>query len=440
LTARVDDGKKTSAAAGLFRASAFADVAGGELSQNFVFQWRDKVHLPAPALRTNAITAVKFWKLLRIALCQAAAIAACVALGSLPRVAGAAHFAPTSAAEIGVNRGVVEIETGRASGISVAMTEDLANVIDDGATRRLLPVVGKGGITNITDLELLHGVDLAILQDDVMNYAKEQHLFPGIEYRLTYIAKLYNEEFHLLARNDIKTIADLANQKVNVDVRGGGTEITASRLFNLLNVPIVAINDDQGVALEKLRRGEIAALAVVTGTPAPILRGLIGENNLHFLPVPLNLAVTGAYVPARLTADDYPALVSYNHPVDTVAVGAVLVVANLQPKSDRYRSVVNFVDAFFTGFQSLLTPGHNPKWREVNIAAEISGWRRFPAASDWLQRNAPATGAPDEQALKAIFARFIDERQQVTGGMPLTQQQKDDLFSQFERWQKSLPQ
>ena len=48
---------------------------------------------------------------------------------------------------------------------------------------------------------------------------------------MMYIAKLYNEEFHLLARGEIKTLADLANQKVNVDVRGDGTEVTTTRLL-----------------------------------------------------------------------------------------------------------------------------------------------------------------------------------------------------------------
>ncbi len=350
--------------------------------------------------------------------------------------ADAARYVATLPAQVAVNRGVVELETGRASGISVQIAEDLANVIDDGATRRVLPVVGKGGMTNITDLDLLRGIDLAILQEDVLNYARQQNTFPGLEYRISYIAKLYNEEFHLLARSDVKSVADLANKKVNVGVHGGGTEITATRLFGLLNVPIVAGNDDPGVALEKLRRGEIAAIAFVAGKPAPIFHDLIGDNSLHFVPIPLNPAVTAAYVPARLTADDYPALVQYNQPIDTVAVGAVLTVANLQPNSDRYRNVVNFVDAFFTGFQSLLTPGHHPKWSEVNIAADLPGWRRFPPAADWLQRNAPVAGAPTEQALKSIFARFVEERQQAMGGAPLTQQQKDDLFSQFERWEK----
>src|SRR5215475_1028718 len=125
--------------------------------------------------------------------------------------------------ETGVNRGVVQLQTGRDAGISVRIAEDLANVIDDGATRRVLPVVGKGALQNITDLKLLRGVDMAILQTDVLDHARQQNLFPGIEYWATYITKLYNEELHVLARQDVKSVTDLANQKVNVDLRGAGT-------------------------------------------------------------------------------------------------------------------------------------------------------------------------------------------------------------------------
>ncbi len=367
------------------------------------------------------------------------AIPAAAAFAALLMLWGASANAARYAAPapgVAVNRGVVELETGRAAGTSVRIAEDLANVIDDGATRRVLPIVGKGALQNIADLDLLRGIDLAILQDDVLNYARQQNLFPGIEYRITYVAKLYNEEFHLLARRDIRTVADLANQKVNVDLRGAGTEITASQLFNLLRIPIVAANDDQEVALDKLRRGEIAALAFVAGKPAPLFRGLDSQSGLHFLAIPVNSTVTAAYVPTRLTAADYPGLVAPDQPVDTVAVGAVMAAANLQPLSERYRNVVNFVDAFFTGFETLVAPGHHPKWREVNIAAELPGWRRFPAAAQWLQRNAPVAASPNQQDLKAIFARFIDERQQATGGTPMSQQQKEELFGQFENWQK----
>jgi TRAP-type uncharacterized transport system substrate-binding protein len=359
--------------------------------------------------------------------------AAVVAILSCPISSPAGAKTPPAGTEVGVNRGIVELETTRSAGISVRIAEDLANVIDDGATRRVLPVVGKGALENLTDLKLLRGIDMAILQTDVLDYARQQNLSPGIDNWVTYIAKLYNEEFHLLARQDIKTVADLANQKVNVDLRGPGT---AARLFDLLKIPVTATYDDHDAALEKLRKGEVAAIAFVTGKPAPIFRSLNGNDGLHFLPIPLNPAVTAAYVPTRLTAADYPGLVPNDQPVDTVAVGAVLLAANLQQGTDRYRNLVNFVEAFFTGFQSLLEPGHHPKWREVNITAELPGWRRFPPAEQWLERNVQVASAPNTQDLRAIFSRFIDERQQASGGPSLTPQQKDELFGQFELWQK----
>src|SRR6516162_1831925 len=207
--------------------------------------------------------------------------AAIVAVFATPMAAATpASTAPTDVAV--VNRGVVELETGRSAGISVRIAEDLANVIDDGATRRVLPVVGKGALENLTDLKLLRGIDMAILQTDVLDYARQQNLFPGIDSWAAYIAKLYNEEFHLLARQDIKTVPDLANQRVNVDLREAGTAITAARLFDLLKIPVTATYDDHDAALEKLRKGEVAAIAFVAGKPAPIFRSLNGNDGLHF--------------------------------------------------------------------------------------------------------------------------------------------------------------
>ena len=44
------------------------------------------------------------------------------------------------------NRGLVEVITGGVEGTSIRIAEDLANLLDDGATRRVLPVVGKGAL------------------------------------------------------------------------------------------------------------------------------------------------------------------------------------------------------------------------------------------------------------------------------------------------------
>src|ERR1700741_333532 len=135
-----------------------------------------------------------------IAAAVVAVLATPIALATPASTAGPADIAVLS-------RGVVELETARAAGISVRIAEDLANVIDDGATRRVLPIIGKGTLQDITDLKLLRGIDMAILQTDVLDYARQQNLFPGIESWARYITKLYNEEFHLLARQELKSIA-----------------------------------------------------------------------------------------------------------------------------------------------------------------------------------------------------------------------------------------
>ena len=367
----------------------------------------------------------------RSTIARAALIIALVGAALVPPSGRAA--AP-SADAARVNRGVVELETGGSSETAARIAADIVSIVDDGATRRVVPVIGKGPLQNLTDLKYLRGIDLAIVQADALDYAREQRLLPGIE-ALTYIAKLYNEEFHLLARANIKTIADLANQTVNVDLRGSGTAITASRLFDLLKITATMTNDNQEVALQKLRKGEIGALALVAAKPAPLLRDLKASDGLHLLSIAPTPAVTAAYAPTQITADDYPNLVAADQPADTIAVGSLLMAADLRNVPERYRNVATFVESLFAGFQTLLEPGHNPKWQEVNIAANVQGWVRYPPAEQWLQRNMQVATAPNPEAMKTLFSRFIDERRQAGAGTPMTAEEKENLFQQFRNWQ-----
>ena len=333
------------------------------------------------------------------------------------------------------NRGLVYIATSSVLGTDVRIAEDLANVLDDGATRRIVPMVGKGSLQNLLDLKVLRGIDVAIVQSDVLDYAKAQRNPPGID-SVPYIAKLYNEEFHLLARPDVKSVEDLAGKKVSFGLQGDGTNFTGPRLFELLKIKVSAVNYDQATALEKLRAGEIAALAYVAGKPAPLFLQVRQQERLHFLAIPLRPEIASAYIPARLASEDYPGVVPADGAVDTVAVGAVMVAANLIPDSERNRNVASFVEAFFTQFPKLLEEGHHPKWSEVNLAAELPGWHRYGAAESWIKRNGGAPVAVNEQQMREIFARFLDERTRSNRGSALTAQQKDELFDQFKKWQE----
>jgi len=334
------------------------------------------------------------------------------------------------------NRGVVELLTGGADATSSRIAEDLAAVVDDGTTRRLLPIIGKGTLQNLVDLKMLRGIDVAIVQSDVLDYGKAQKIVPGVEANLTYVTKLYSEEFHLLAGEGIKTVNDLAGKKVNFGPQGDGTSITGPKIFGLLGIKIEATELDQRLALAKLTSGEIAAIGYVGGKPVPFFANLPPQSGLHFVPIPLNAPIVAAYVPGRLSGEDYPNLMKSQDSVDTAAVVAVLLVANLQVDSDRYRSVAAFVDAFFTQLAKLQEEPHHPKWREVNLAAELPGWRRFPPADAWLKRNPPAPVSMSEQQLRDIFLRFLEERARATG-QTLTAQQKNELFDQFRRWQST---
>jgi TRAP-type uncharacterized transport system substrate-binding protein len=330
------------------------------------------------------------------------------------------------------NRGVVELITG-ADPAGVAMAHDLASLVDDGATRRLLPVVGRGAIDNVIDLKALRGIDMAIVQTDVLDYARQRGM-PHLEGSITYVAKLHTEELHLLARADVSSLEELAGKKV---VFAGGARVTGPAVLDQLHIKIEPVFEDQGQALAKLRSGEVVAMAYVAAKPTPLFGGLSRGDGLHYLAVPFAPDMAANYVPAQLTAEDYPQLIAPESSVDTLAVGTTLMVANLTPNTERYRNVANFVDAFFTLLPRLQEAAHHPKWREVNVAAELAGWRRFPPADIWLKRNLVASApAVDETQMREIFARFLDERAKASGSRTLTAEQKGQLFEQFQSWQR----
>jgi TRAP-type uncharacterized transport system substrate-binding protein len=342
------------------------------------------------------------------------------------------------------NHGLVEVVTSDADSGALLLVQDLAAVLDDGATRRILPVVGKGSVQTIVDLRAVRGTDAAIIQTDVIKIARERDHIIGSEASLTYVARLYDEELHILARSEIQRVEDLAGKKVNL---GGGAAVTAVAVFDALKIKIDFVGEDIAAALADLRSGRIAAVAYVAAKPTPLFYGIPSESGLHFLAVPMRAELASTYAPGRLTADDYPGLVRAEAPIDTIAVGTVLMVAGLQPSTERYRSVSAFVDAFFTQFDRLQEAPRSAKWREVNLAADFPGWRRFPAADAWLKRNgtvasavaqsAPAATQTDEAQMQTMFTKFLDQRIRLSGGQALSRQEKDQLFNQFRRWQNA---
>lgn len=349
--------------------------------------------------------------------------------------AGAQQSEAANAAQLReqVNRGTVGIVAGDMHSATVRMSKDLATILDDGDNRRVLTVVGKGSVQNILDLLYLRHIDVAIVQADVLEYFKARSVHPDVENAIRYVAKLHNEELHLLVRDEIQSVQDLAGKRVSFGSLGSGTYITASILFGALKVGVQPLMIDQALAMEKLKSGKIDGLVYVVGKPARLFSELAPEDGLKLLPLPLPPKLLETYLPSRLTSEDYPNLIAPDEPLQTVGVGSVLAVYNWGPENWRYTKVERFTKALFDNFEALQGPSRHPKWAEVNLAAELPGWERFAPAERWLEehnRKRPVAVAENELLLE--FQRFL--QQSNLGEAPASQASKDALFEEFERW------
>jgi uncharacterized protein len=328
------------------------------------------------------------------------------------------------------NSGVIGVISGGADGTYIRIAADLANVLD-GESLRVLPIIGRGSLQNLQDIMLLRGVDIGIVQMDARGGLSPPSLHAMAQQRLRYLARLYNEELHVLASRDIADIRQLAGKKVNIDKPGSGTNLTARLVFEKLGITPDFTEYDQASSYERLRSGELQAALYVAGRPVRAMSEFPGEGRFHLLSVPYDGEIAESYLPARFEPGDYPRLVDSGKPVDTIAVGNVLAVFNWPEKSERYRRVQRFVDAFFSRFEEFLEPGRHPKWKEVNLSAAVPGWQRFKAAQDWLDR---AAQQPSPQAQESDFKKFVDAQGVPSGD--LSAADRDRLFQQYLEWQQ----
>src|SRR5580700_11143834 len=211
---------------------------------------------------------------------------------------------------------------------------------------RLLPIAGAGALQNAKDVMFARGIDFGIVQTDVLDEIKRNPPFPSVEKYLQYVTKLYDQEVHVLAGLDIRSINDLRGKKVNFGLRDSGSYTTATAIFKSLGVEPDVTTLPNPPALDKLRRGEISALVYVTTKPSRLFQDIRPDENLHFLPITGN--VPSNYTPITITSNDYPELVANDASVKTVEVGTVLLAYDWPANSERYKRANHFVKMFFS--------------------------------------------------------------------------------------------
>src|SRR4051812_46170167 len=214
-----------------------------------------------------------------------------------------------------LNANTVTLISGTIGGTYVQFGADLASVLDDGNKLRVLPIVGRGSVQSVADILFLHGVDLGIVRSDTLDYLEKKGFAKDIKKQFAYVTKLYNEEMHVVAQKSIRELKDLEGKTVSVDLPNGGTFITATVVFERLGMKPKVVYIEQRIAMEKLKAGQIDAVIVCGGKPYKSV-STFKDDRFHLVTVGYDKPLRKDYLPAILTAKDYPNLISGDDRVD----------------------------------------------------------------------------------------------------------------------------
>jgi TRAP-type uncharacterized transport system substrate-binding protein len=298
---------------------------------------------------------------------------------------------PPQSPKVTMNAWTVGLAGGLVEGAPIRLAAEIARVVDDGDNLHVLPVVTRGATENVNSLLYLRGIDAAIINSDALDEYKSQ--VPDIQRRLAYVLNLFPSELHIFVRPEIKSLNDLVGKKVNFNTQGTAAAYSGPLIFSRLGLDVEKTFIPHQVALEQMRKGEMAAVVFITSKPVDAFVRGRWEPGFKFMPLPYESKFEDYYLPATLDAADYPNLINQGERVATIAVPTVLVAFNWPVKSNRFERVARFVDYLFSRIDKLQAPGFDSKWKSINLAATVPGLTRFPAAQAWLDRQSRATQA-----------------------------------------------
>ncbi len=286
-----------------------------------------------------------------------------------------------------INAWTVGLAGGQLEGAPLRLASEIARVVDDGDNAHVLPIVTRGPTENVNSLLYLRGVDMAIINTDVLEEYKAQ--VPNIQQQITYVLNLFPSELHIFVRPEIQSLDDLKGKKVNFNTLGTAAAYSGPLIFARLGLDVEETFIPHPVALEQMRSGATSAVVFITSKPVDAFLKGRWEPGFKFLPVEYDSKFEDYYLPSQLQPTDYPSLIPEGGSISTIAVPTFLAAYNWPRHSDRYRRMARFVDNLFSRLETLQGAGFDPKWKNVNLAAKVPGLERYRAAQEWLDQSDP---------------------------------------------------
>lgn len=243
---------------------------------------------------------------------------------------------------------------------------------------RIVPMLGAGGVQAIQDLANLPMVDVAIISSDSLIYAAQQDLLRGQIDKFSYVARLDSLEVVLVARRDIRSVADLAGKHIATGPAQSATFATGELLFNAMNISFSRVAKQDEAAIDALNSGQADA-ALFLGTE--LSTAALSDGRFHVLSLQIPASLSKIYQPAILTTHNLPGLIIGNQNVETFSTSLALAVYDRPRDLVHTKALQNFETMIFK-----LSAGD----RSGNLAAAVPGWKRHADAQKILNQTQAA--------------------------------------------------
>ena len=283
------------------------------------------------------------------------------------------------------------IVTGNVTGTYIKIGEDIKKIAEPSHIS-LQVFESAGSIQNVFDVRRKRGIQLGIVQSDVLDYIRDisdDNELKTIAAKLAAVYPLYKEEVHVLGDLSLKTLQDLHGKRVAIGPQRSGTYLTAKTIFFQTGVtPSKEVFLGGKEALDSLRRGEIDAMLYVAGAPATLFSESTTADD-KFQLIGVDDKALDSYLTAVIPAGTYKWQES---DVKTVAVKAVLITFSYA--GEQCQNVAKVAKIIHENKAWLDANGH-PKWREVNLDERLPKWPQYECVAATQEQPQPKPKGPN---------------------------------------------
>ena len=183
------------------------------------------------------------------------------------------------------------IATGGTSGVYYPLGNAIAEIWNNSVEGIHVTARATGG--SVENMNLLNKgeVQLAIVQNDIMDYAyRGIYMFSDRIQNLTTIGTLYDEVVHIVAskKSGIQSVDDFRGKRISIGDVGSGCEFNAKQILEGYGIELTDIqkyNLSYKDAAEAIKSGQIDACFIASGVPNAAISELAKNDEIVLIPV-----------------------------------------------------------------------------------------------------------------------------------------------------------